>query len=209
MPQEQKPQDPKVASLLDFIFDIAKDRPEWVGKYFKNVNKSFDIKTAELVDINSFNPDSRWLRGKDKMKFPRFILNKEIQDSKFFEKGAPEIFCGKMDIEFQEWLTKYKDSHFQDPPKRYEVYKYLINRFGATHHFPGIDYLKYLSESKKTIPANNPIYQFYLLPGCLFYDKDGILDLLSISSHGNEVRANFFDLDANWGTSNEVILFKK
>lgn len=114
-----------------------------------------------------------------------------------------------MDIEFQEWLTKYKDSHFQDPPKRWEVFKYLIDKYGATHHFPGIDYLKFLTETKSSVPTNNQSYQFYFLPGCLFYDKDGILDLLTVSNHGSEVRPNFFDLEGNWGTSNEVVLFRK
>lgn len=209
-PPNDKPRDPVVLkSTLDFLFQLAKDRPEWVGKYFKFVNESFDVDKVDQVNITSFNPDSKWLRGKDKKKFPRFILNEDSMGPEFYEKNRPEILCGEMDVEFQDWLTKYKDSHFQDPPKRWEVFKYLIDKYGKTHHFPGIDYLKYLTETNGIIPTNSSNYQFCFLPGCLFYDKDGILGLLTVSNHGSQIRSNFFDLDGNWGTSNEIILFRK
>lgn len=209
MTNEKPASESHLKPILDFIYQIAKDRPEWVGKYFKYHNESFDPERVDEVDINSFNPNSRWLRPKNKKKFPYFIINKECFGNEFYERRTPEIKCTEMDSDFQDWLKRYKDSHFQDPPKRWEVFKYLIDRYGKTHHFPGIDYLKYLSESKRLVPTNNLEYQYYFLPGCLFYDKDGILDLLTVSNHGTYTREQFFDLNGIWGPSNEVILFKK
>ncbi len=117
--------------------------------------------------------------------------------------------CDSNDIEFKTWLKNYKDSHFQDQPKRWEVLKYLLDKYSQTHYFPGIDYLKWLTENKTKVPVETASTKYFFLPGCYFYDVDGFLNILNVANMGNEARSHFFDLNGNWGDSNEVVLFKR
>ncbi len=145
----------------------------------------------ENLEYSSKAPDSE----DDPSKAGEYTLNPEIAGLNF-EKIIPFI----------------PDLSSLNGKKRYEVFEYVVNTFGKTHHIPDLRYWKWLIENPEKARELNPQLldgNYYYCPGSVFRGAGGVWNAPCARWGGSGFGRGRNWLRLDWSSSERVVLLPR
>jgi hypothetical protein len=173
--------------------------------FFESTYKSWGHKdpmptfTPELTPPESLEYKTKL--DTNKAEFGRYTLNPDTQtlnlenytkeelESKTTIADIPESFNGKT---------------------LHEVFDYVVQTYGKTHHIPGIEYWKLLSENPDKVPEKlKDTSKYFYFPGSAFRHSDGSWCVPYGRWHGSKWARHGSWLGRGWGAAPRVVLLEK
>lgn len=161
----------------------------------------YDKETAEKVEqkLSLIKPeDIDWEAFKDdidKAKFGEYSLNPETQGLDFEAFPTEKIKV----LDWEETMGK----------SRAEVGEYLVAKYGATHHIPGIEYWQYIIENPDKAPASLKDGNYHYFFGSTLRHKDGSVVVPRTYWDGDRFPRDANGLGGRVGSGDRIILLEK
>ena len=93
--------------------------------------------------------------------------------------------------------------------KRYEVIQQIIQKYGSTHYFPGIEYWKYILENPAKAPDSLKDEKYHFFIGSIFRYSVGRWVVPYASWGGAVFLRHGYWLDSGWGSFERVVLLER
>ncbi len=140
----------------------------------------------------------------DTTKFGQYLTNPETALLDYETLGEPEIFDPNTDTGYHAWLVQHKKTKSVA-----SVMDYVHETYALTHHFPGIEYQKYLFENPDKVPQSMRDGNYYYFPGSAFRSSDGSWVAPYGLWDGGVWRRVGRDVRDGWSSCGQVVLFGK
>jgi len=138
-------------------------------------------------------------------------LKSDIDEAKFGEYTVNPETQG---IDFENakvFILPEVEQKALEGKELWEVAEFIKTKYGNTHHIPGIEYWKWISEQTDQSKISDKLKDgnYYFNFGSLVRNSDGHFNVPCESWSGSEWNRNGYWLDDRWSAGDRVVLLEK